>query len=40
MIEESNADLLKSPLGKKPSDLVKSGKGGEAFDLWGRAMRR
>jgi hypothetical protein len=38
LIEESNADLLRTSFGKTVSHLVKSGKGGEAYDAWGRAM--
>ena len=34
MIEESNPALLKDPMGKKYHDLVKSGKGWEAYQLW------
>ncbi|BAQ16557.1 DUF3604 domain-containing protein [Methyloceanibacter caenitepidi] len=34
MIEESNPELLKDPMGKKYHDLVKSGKGWEAYQLW------
>jgi hypothetical protein len=34
MIEESNPELLKTEWGRKVHDLVKSGKGGEAFNLW------
>ncbi len=36
MIAESNPDLLKTEYGKKFYDLVKAGKGYEAFILWGR----
>ncbi len=35
MIAESNPDLLKTEYGKKMHDLVKAGKGYEAFQLWG-----
>jgi Protein of unknown function (DUF3604) len=38
MIEESNPDLLKSEFGRKVHDLVKSGKGPEAYDVWIKAM--
>jgi len=34
MIEESNPELLRDPMGKKYHDLVKSGKGWEAYQLW------
>jgi len=34
MIEESNPELLKDPMGKKYHDLVKSGKGWDAYQLW------
>jgi hypothetical protein len=34
MIEESDPELLKDPMGKKYHDLVKSGKGWEAYQLW------
>lgn len=33
MIEESNPELLKDPMGKKYHDLVQSGKGWEAYQL-------
>ena len=33
MIAESNPELLKDPMGKKYHDLVKSGKGWEAYQL-------
>jgi hypothetical protein len=42
MIEESNPELLKDPMGKRYHDLVKSGKGWEAYQLWeksGAALR-
>jgi hypothetical protein len=39
MIAESNADLLKNPWGKNVHDLVKSGKGLDAFDEWLKAMQ-
>ena len=35
MIAEDNADLLKTEYGKKFSELVKAGKGYEAFLTWG-----
>lgn len=35
MIAESNPDLLKNPWGKAIHDLVKTGKGREAFLKWG-----
>jgi len=34
MIEESNPELLRDPMGKKYHDLVKSGKGWDAYQLW------
>ncbi|MEJ2604506.1 MAG: DUF3604 domain-containing protein [Gammaproteobacteria bacterium] len=34
MIEESNPELLKDPWGKKVHDMVKSGQGWEAYQLW------
>ena len=34
LIEESNPELLKDPMGKKYHDLVKSGKGWEAYQMW------
>jgi len=34
MIAESNAELLKNEFGKKVHDLVKAGKGREAFQAW------
>jgi hypothetical protein len=34
MIEESNAELLKNEFGKRVHDLVKAGKGREAFQAW------
>jgi hypothetical protein len=34
MIEESNPELLKDPMGKKFHDLVKSGKGWDAYQIW------
>ena len=38
MIAESNPELLKSEWGRKVHDLVKAGKGFEAYDAWGAAM--
>ena len=38
MIAESNAELLKTEFGRKVHDLVKAGKGFEAYDAWGTAM--
>ena len=38
MIAESNPDLLKTSFGKTVHDLVKSGKGGDAYNAWGQAM--
>ena len=37
MIAESNAELLKTEFGRKVHDLVKAGKGGEAYNTWGRS---
>jgi Protein of unknown function (DUF3604) len=34
MIEESDPELLKDPQGKEYHDLVKSGKGWEAYQIW------
>jgi hypothetical protein len=34
MIEESNPELLQDPWGKKVHDLVKAGKGWEAYQMW------
>jgi len=34
MIEESNPELLKDPQGKEYHDLVKAGKGWEAYQIW------
>jgi len=34
MIEESDPELLKDPMGKKYHDLVKSGKGWDAYQIW------
>ena len=34
MIEESDPELLRDPMGKKYHDLVKSGKGWEAYQIW------
>ena len=38
MIAESNPDLLKSEWGRKVHDLVKSGKGGDAYNAWGEKL--
>jgi hypothetical protein len=38
MISESNPELLKTAFGRQVHDLVKSGKGGDAYNLWGDAM--
>ena len=38
MIAESNPELLKTEFGRKVHDLVKSGKGVEAYDAWIRPM--
>ena len=38
MISESNPDLLKTEFGRRVHDLVKSGKGGEAYNVWADAM--
>ena len=38
MIAESNPELLKTEFGRLVHDLVKSGKGGMAFNAWGEAM--
>jgi hypothetical protein len=38
MIAESNPDLLKTEWGRVVHDLVKSGKGGEAYNAWGEKM--
>ena len=38
MIAESNPDLLKTEFGRKLHDLVKSGKGGDAYNFWGECM--
>jgi len=38
MIAESNPELLKSEWGRMVHDLVKSGKGGEAYNAWIIAM--
>ena len=40
MIEESNPDLLKTDFGRKVYDLVKSGRGGEAYEAWGANMMK
>ena len=34
MIEESNPELLRDPQGKKYHDLVKAGKGWDAYQIW------
>ena len=36
-IAESNALITADPWGKQVYDLVKAGKGGEAYNLWGKA---
>lgn len=38
MIAESNPDLLRIAWGKKVHDLVKQGKGGDAYAVWGSSM--
>jgi hypothetical protein len=38
MIAESNPDLLKTEFGRLVHDLVKSGKGGDAYNAWGEKM--
>jgi hypothetical protein len=38
LIAESNPELLKSAWGKKVHDLVKSGKGSDAYNEWGKAV--
>lgn len=38
MIEESDPELLKSDWGRMIHDLVKAGKTGEAYSLWGAGM--
>lgn len=38
MIAESNPDLLKTEFGRHIHDLVKSGKGGDAYNYWGEHM--
>ena len=38
LIAESNPDLLKSEFGRKMAELVKSGKGTQAYDAWAAAM--
>ncbi|MEA1889923.1 MAG: DUF3604 domain-containing protein, partial [Pseudomonadota bacterium] len=40
MIDESNPDLLKSEWGKKVHDLVKAGKLGDAYALWGDGVTK
>jgi hypothetical protein len=37
MIEESNPELLKDPTGKRWHDMVKAGKGWEAYQEWKKA---
>ncbi len=34
LIDESNADFLKTEFGKKVHDLLKAGKGFDAYDAW------
>ena len=38
MIAESNPMVLENEWGKKVHDLVKTGKGGQAYAMWGKAM--
>jgi len=38
MIAESNSELLKSDWGRAIHDLVKDGKSGEAYQMWGAGM--
>ncbi len=38
MIAESNPDLLRIPWGKKVHDMVKQGKGYDAYTAWGEKM--
>ena len=38
LIAESNPDLLRSPWGKRVHDLVKAGKGFDAYGVWGMEM--
>ena len=38
MIAESNPELLRTSFGKTVYDLVKSGRGGDAYNAWGQAM--
>jgi len=38
MIAESNSDLLKSDWGRKVHDLVKAGKLGDAYAMWGAGV--
>jgi hypothetical protein len=38
MIAESNPGLLRTEFGRKVHDLVKSGKGGDAYTAWAAAM--
>jgi len=40
MIEESNPELLRTEWGRMVHDLVKSGKGGEAYNAWGEGMMK
>jgi hypothetical protein len=40
MIAESNPDLLKTEFGRKVHELVKTGKGGDANNLWVKGMVR
>jgi hypothetical protein len=40
LIAESNPELLKSEWGKKVHDLVKAGKGFEAYNVWGGVLAR
>jgi len=40
MIAESNKELLKNQFGRKVHDLVKAGKGGEAYNVWGAGMMK
>ena len=38
MIQESNPELLRTEFGRKVHDLVKSGRGGDAYNEWGQGM--
>jgi len=38
MIAESNPALLRTEFGRQVHDLVKSGRGGEAYNVWGERM--